>query len=82
RATANTWGEYWMDNANTEMYEGYDLVTDLTVGYQTRRFEVALIIQNLFDQRYAVEAQKDLYGGHRYSPAAPRYALARFVFNF
>ncbi len=32
RATANTWGEYWMDNANSEMYEGYDLVTDLTVG--------------------------------------------------
>jgi len=82
RATANTWGEYWMDNANTEMYEGYELVTDLTVGYQTNRFEVALIIQNLFDQRYAVEAQKDLYGGHRYSPTAPRYILARFAVKF
>jgi iron complex outermembrane receptor protein len=82
RATANTWGEYWMDNANSEMYEGYDLVTDLTVGYQTRHWEVALIIQNLFDQRYAVEAQKDLYGGLRYSPAAPRYALARFAVKF
>jgi len=82
RATANTWGEYWMDNANTQMYEGYELVTDLTVGYQTRRYEVALIIQNLFDQRYAVEAQRDLYGGLRYSPAAPRYALARFAVKF
>jgi len=82
RATANTWGEYWMDNANTEMYEGYELATDLTLGYQTRRWEVALIIQNLFDQRYAVEAQKDLYGGLRYSPAAPRYFLARFAVKF
>jgi len=82
RATANTWGEYWMDNANSEMYEGYDLVTDLTVGYQTRRWEAALIIQNLFDQRYSVEAQKDLYGGLRYSPAAPRYILARFAVKF
>ena len=82
RATTNTWGEYWMDNANTQMYEGYALVTDLTVGYQTRRWEVALIIQNLFDQRYAVEAQKDLYGGLRYSPAAPRYLLARFAVKF
>ena len=82
QATANTWGEYWMDNANSQMYEGYELVTDLTVGYQTRRYEVALIIQNLFDQRYAVEAQKDLYGGLRYSPAAPRYALARFAVKF
>ena len=71
-----------MDNANTQMYEGYELVTDLTVGYQTRRYEVALIIQNLFDQRYAVEAQKDLYGGLRYSPAAPRYLLARFAVKF
>ena len=81
-ATANTWGEYWTDNANSEMYEGYKLVTDLSLGFQTRRFEVALIIQNLFNQRYAVEVQKDLYGGLRYSPAAPRYALARFAFNF
>ena len=82
RATANTWGEYWMDNANSETYEGYSLVTDLTVGYQARRFEVALIVQNLFDQRYAVEAQKDLYGGLRYSPTAPRYVLARFALKF
>ena len=82
RLTANTWGEYWMDNANTEKYGGYDFATDLTVGYQSRRFEFAVIIQNLFDQRYAVEAQKDLYGGHRYAPTAPRSFLARFVWNF
>jgi len=82
RATAYTWGEYWMDNANTEMYEGYDFATDLTVGWQNHRYEVALIVQNLFDQRYAVEAQKDLYGGLRYSPAAPRFFLARFAVKF
>jgi iron complex outermembrane receptor protein len=82
RATANTWGEYWMDNANSEKYKGYDLVTDLTAGYRVGRYEVALIVQNLFDQRYAVEAQKDLYGGLRYSPAAPRSILARFAVNF
>jgi iron complex outermembrane receptor protein len=82
QAMTNTWGEYWMDNANSETYEGYSFVTDLTVGFQARRFEVALLIQNLFDQRYAVEAQKDLYGGLRYSPAAPRYALARVAYRF
>jgi iron complex outermembrane receptor protein len=82
QATANSWGEYWMDNANSETYEGYSLVTDLAVGFQARRFEVALLIQNLFDQRYAVEAQKDLYGGLRYSPASPRYALARVAYRF
>jgi iron complex outermembrane receptor protein len=82
QAAANTWGEYWMDNANSETYPGYQFATDLTVGYQARRWEVALIIQNLFDQRYAVEAQKDLYGGLRYSPTAPRYALGRVAFKF
>lgn len=82
RATANTWGEYWMDNANTEKYQGYEFATDLTVGWQNRRFEAAIIIQNLFDQRYAVEAQKDLYGGLRYSPAAPRAILGRFAVKF
>ena len=82
RATANTWGEYWMDNANTEKYQGYEFATDLTVGWQNHRFEAALIIQNFFDQRYAVEAQKDLYGGLRYSPAAPRSILGRFAVKF
>ncbi len=82
RATANTWGEYWMDNANTEKYQGYEFATDLTVGWENRRFEAAIIIQNLFDQRYAVEAQKDLYGGLRYSPAAPRAILGRFAVKF
>ena len=80
--TANSWGEYWMDNANTEKYEGYRLVTDLSLGYRGRRFEAAFIVQNLFGQRYAVEAQKDLYGGYRYSPAAPTYALLRFAVKF
>ena len=82
RATANTWGEYWMDNANTEKYQGYELATDLTMGWENRRFEAALIVQNLFDQRYAVEAQRDLYGGLRYAPAAPRSFLARFAVKF
>ncbi len=82
QATANTWGRYWMDNANSERYEGYSFVTDLSLGYQARRFEAALIVQNLFDQRYAVEVQKDLYGGRQYTPAAPRYVLARFAVRF
>jgi iron complex outermembrane receptor protein len=82
RATSNTWGEYWMDNANTETYEGYDLITDLTLGWQNRRFEVAILVQNLFNERYAVEAQKDLYGGLRYAPAAPRTFLVRFAVNY
>jgi iron complex outermembrane receptor protein len=82
RASANTWGRYWMDNANSERYAGYRFVTDLALGYRARHVELALVVQNLFDQRYAVEVQKDLYGALRYSPASPRYALARVSYRF
>ncbi len=79
QTSANTWGKYWMDNANSQTYEGYRFVTNASVGYQGRRFDAALIVQNLLDRRYAVEAQKDLYGGLRYSPAAPRSVIARLA---
>jgi len=82
RARANTWGEYWMDNANTEKYEGYRLVTDLTVGYERAGFELGLMAQNLFDERYSVETQKDLYGGKRYAPTSPRNLSLRLSYKF
>ena len=82
RLRSNSWGSYWMDNANTEKYEGYRLVTDLTVGYERSGFEIGLMAQNLFDERYAVEAQKDLYGGKRYMPTAPRSLSFRLSYKF
>ncbi len=35
RLQADTWGSYYMDNANTEKYEGYKFLTSLMLGYQT-----------------------------------------------
>jgi iron complex outermembrane receptor protein len=82
RVSADTWGRYFVDNANSAEHGGYVLATDLSLGYRLRRLEIGLIIQNLFDQRYAVEVQKDLYGTTRSSPAAPRRILARCAYRF
>lgn len=82
RLSANSWGEYYVDNANSETYEGYSLVTDLSVGYSGKRFEAMLMVANLLDDRYAIEVQKDLYGALRYSPAAPRSVRARLGYRF
>ena len=82
RVSANSWGEYFVDNANSETYEGYSLVTDLSAGYSGKHFEAMLMVANLLDDRYAIEVQKDLYGSMRYSPAAPRSVRARVAYRF
>jgi len=36
RITSNSWGDYWMDNANSQKYMGYRFVTSASVGYENR----------------------------------------------
>ena len=40
------------------------------------------MVQNLFDDRYAIEVQKDLYGKLRYAPTAPRSFRVRLTYRF
>jgi len=82
RASASSWGEYFVDNANSETYDGYSFVTEVAAGYQWQGFEVMLMVQNLFDDRYAIEVQKDLYGQLRYAPTAPRSFRVRLTYRF
>ncbi len=82
RVQTNTWGEYYMDNANSEKYEGYEFITSVTLGYQRKGFDLSLIVDNLFDKKYAVEATKDLQGVKRYTPAPPRTFLVKLTYNF
>lgn len=82
RISADTWGRYFVDNANSETYEGYRLATDLSVEYRVGRFDLGVIVENVFDDRYAVEVQKDLQGVLRSSPVAPRSVLARCAYRF
>jgi iron complex outermembrane receptor protein len=82
RVTASSWGEYFVDNANSETYEGYSFVTEVAAGSRWQGFEVMLMVENLFDDRHAVEVQKDLYGKLRYSPTAPRSFRVRLSYRF
>ena len=82
RLQADTWGEYYLDNANTEKYGGYDMVTSLNLGYSQGPHAVSLNVQNLFDQRYAVEVKKDTSGKKSYTPGSPRTAMLSYRYQF
>lgn len=82
RIQSLTWGSYYMDNANTEEYDGYEFVTNLMIGYEHEKFDINLNVENLFDDRYAVEVTKDLSGNKDYKPAAPRTIMLRANIRF
>ncbi len=82
RVQFRSWGSYYMDNANSQKYEGYDFVTDLMIGYEKRNHNVQLNVNNLFDKHYAMSAQKDLDGDITYKVAAPRTAMLTYTYKF
>ena len=82
RVSANTWGQYWMDNANTEKYSGWEWVTNASLGYQWQRHSLTLNVDNLFDQHYAAEVKKDTTGKVLYTVAAPRSVLLTYRYEF
>lgn len=80
-----SWGEYYVDNANSEKYHGYDFVTNVMLGYETKKFDIALNVENVFDKHYAVEVSKDFeapIGELSYTPAAPISYMVRLAYNF
>jgi iron complex outermembrane receptor protein len=82
RVTSNTWGEYWMDNANTEKYEGWEWITSLSAGYEQGPHAISLNVENIFDEHYAAEVKKDTAGKVSYTAASPRTALLTYRHNF
>ena len=82
RITAKTYGSYYMDNANTQKYEGYDLTTDLMVGYKRKEHNIQLNINNLFDKYYAMDASKSTSGEETYKAAAPRSFMLTYAYKF
>jgi iron complex outermembrane receptor protein len=79
---SNSWGSYYMDNANTEKYKGYDFLTNLMLGYSTGPHSLQLNISNITDKRYASEAKKSTSGDKSYSAGAPRTAMLSYAYNF
>lgn len=82
RVTARTYGSYYMDNANTQKYEGYDLITDFMIGYERQNHNIQLNINNLFDKYYAMEASKDTSGNETYKAASPRSIMLTYTYKF
>jgi iron complex outermembrane receptor protein len=82
RLSSNTWGEYWLDNANSEKYEGWDWVTNLSVGYERNSHSLTLNADNVFDKHYAMEVKKDVTGKVTYSAAAPRTLMLTYRYDF
>ncbi|MEN8180624.1 MAG: TonB-dependent receptor [Pseudomonadota bacterium] len=82
RLQADTWGEYYMDNANTEKHEGYKFLTSLMLGYETGPHTLALNVDNLTDKQYATEVKKNTSGVKTYYAGAPRTAMLSYTFNF
>lgn len=82
RLTTKGWGSYYMDNANTQKYEGYDLVTDFMIGYEVNNHNLQLNIKNVTNEYYAMSAQKDVYGNETYKAAAPRSAMLTYSYKF
>ncbi|MDH4231870.1 MAG: TonB-dependent receptor [Nitrospirota bacterium] len=85
KVDANTWGEYYMDNANTEKYGGYDFLTNALIGYEKKNLDITLDVYNIFDKRYAMEVTKDITNPrdpYKYRPGAPFSMMARVTYKF
>ena len=82
RVTTKSWGSYYMDNANTEKYEGYDFVTDLMLGYERGDHLIQLNIRNIFNDYYAMQATKDVYNNKAYKAAAPVNGMLTYSYKF
>lgn len=82
RVEANSWGSYYLDNANSEKYEGYDWVTNLMLGYEKGPHLIAFNVDNVFDEHYAMEVKKDTSGKVSYYAASPRTYLLSYRYNF
>lgn len=64
-------GSYWMDAANTQKYDGHDIV-NLRLDYEvTENLALFGKLTNLFDTRYADRADF-AFGNERYFPGADR----------
>ncbi len=83
RIDTNTWGPYYVDNANTEKYSDYKFITNLTLGYgKGDKFALYFDVNNIFDKKYAATYQKDIRGRTRIYPAPPRTYTVRVSYKF
>jgi len=74
-------GSYWMNDANTEKYEGHDLL-HLRVNYFAgKKLEFYGRIMNVTDERYATNASISS-GNRTFAPGMPRTVYAGMKYQF
>ncbi len=82
RLESVSYGPYYMDDANTEKYDGFTLITNVMLAYQMGSNKLQFNMNNIFDKYYATEANKDAYGNYYYTPATPRTAMLTYSYSF
>lgn len=73
-------GPYYMSPANTELYEGFN-VLNFRLGYSWKGLETWLNIMNLGDELYATNASSSGWG-KTYAPGDPRTFSIGLGYNF
>jgi len=71
---------YYMDPANTEKYEGFN-VFNVRFGYERKRWDTWVNVLNVADELYATNASKSRFG-KSYSPGDPRTVSLGLAFRF
>ena len=81
RIETRSWGEYYMDNANSQTHSGYDFLTDVSAGWKSGPHQLRFNVQNLFDKRYAAQAEKGVYGNVDYDAGRPRTLMLTYALD-
>lgn len=71
---------YYMDNANSAEYDGYDIF-NLRVGYEFKQFEIWANLMNVTDELYATVARRSRWGDS-YSVGTPRTINIGLAYQF
>lgn len=81
RVEGMSYGPYYMDDANTEKYDGFTLVTNLMLAYRLDAHKLQVNVNNVFNKYYATEANKTPYS-YAYTPGTPRSAMLSYSYAF
>lgn len=75
-------GSYWLDDANTEKYDGHDLI-NLRASYKVKpNIEVYAKALNVFDRQYAERVTKSSSGEVLYTPGNPQTFYTGLVYTW
>lgn len=75
-------GSYWMDDANTEKYDGHDIF-NIRVSYHiTKQWEIYVRAINITDELYAERASKSGSDQAIYAPGQPMTFFTGFVYRW